>query len=89
MTEHSAKVEYQRQKLEAEKWGNEIRDYHIHSISSMHYDTHPEDTENSNVTDISYNNGTIKRFKKGVHIRTFGIQYTIDELVDKWSRSNI
>ena len=55
----------------------------------MHYDTHPEDTENSNVTDISYNNGTIKRFKKGVHIRTFGIQYTIDELIDKWGRSNI
>ena len=53
----------------------------------MWYDDRPQDTANhAGVTDIEYNDGTVKRLQKGIHIHTFGTPLTGAALVDNWRK---
>ena len=87
MSEYDEVVDRQRQVLEAEKWGEGVRSIHGHSMSSMYYDTRPQDTENGKtVVDVERNDGTVTRtLMDGTEI-TFGTKPTLSELVDKFSR---
>jgi len=90
MSQYSKEVETQRLKLESEKWAKTINEIHSHSMSSMFYDTRPEDTvDNKSVTDISYNNGLIKRTQNGKHIHTFGEELKGPDLVCAYERSGV
>jgi len=86
MTEHDDVVYQQKLLLEAEKWAVIPKWVHVHSLSSMWYDDRPQDTANSSVTDIQYNNGLIVRKKKGKTIHTFGEAQTGKKLVDLYCR---
>ena len=62
MTQYDDKVQYQRDLLKAEEWAQSFSSLHRHSLSSMWYDTRPQDTaDGQHVTDIIYNSGLIKR----------------------------
>ena len=45
MGEFNHRVERQRILLEAEEWAKGVNAIHAHSLSSMWYDTRPQDTE--------------------------------------------
>lgn len=61
MTEYIDKVMFQRQLLAAEKYVNTVQDIHMHRLTSMWYETRPEDVEEGSVTDITYMDGRIER----------------------------
>ena len=62
MGQYEDRVERQRNLLQAEEWAKGFSCMHVHSLSSMWYDTRPQDTEDGKmVTDIQYNSGLIKR----------------------------
>ena len=87
MTQYSEVVEYQKDLLEAEEWSKQVAAIHSHCFNSMWYDDRPQDTANrAGVTDIEFNDGTIKRLQKGIHIHTFGTPLTGAALVDNWRK---
>ena len=45
MTQYNDRVQKQRDLLKAEEWAKQVKSIHAHSISSMFYDTRPQDTE--------------------------------------------
>ena len=53
----------------------------------MYYDTRPEDTHSSAVTDKEFNNGVIERYKNGKLIHTFGEALTGQALIDSYKRN--
>ena len=61
MTEFSNLVEYKRKQLAAEEWATEVRSIHKHKLSSMWYDTRPQDTKHFSVIDTQYNDNSIER----------------------------
>ena len=62
MTQYDERVQYQRDKLEAEKWAGQVKTLHAHSLDSMWYDTRPQDTaDGKHVIDTEFNNGTVRR----------------------------
>ena len=73
MGQYEDRVERQRNLLQAEEWAKGFSCMHVHSLSSMWYDTRPQDTEDGKmVTDIQYNSGLIKRTerrKENSHLR--------------------
>ena len=84
---HVEKVEKQRLLLEAEEWATGIRDIHIHSITSMWYETAESKAEllrNGPVTDTTFNNGLIERTRDDKLVCTFGLALTGDDLLDKY-----
>ena len=89
MGQYDDRVEKQRLLLEAEEWATGIQSIHTHSISSMWYDTFPEDTANGKrVTDTEFNSGLIKRnFDEG-KVRYFGKALKGDALIDKFLQIN-
>lgn len=87
MTQYDDRVQYQRDKIEAEDWAKVPRSIHVHSCTSMWYDNRPQDTDEGAVTDTEYNSGIIIRTKNGKHIHTFGKLLTTDELVRSYVRS--
>ena len=85
MGQYDDRVEKQRLLLEAEEWATGIQSIHTHSISSMWYDTRPQDTENGEcVTDTVYNDGVIKREKNGIPFAYFGTKLQGEALLDKY-----
>ena len=87
MGEFNYRVERQRLLLEAEEWAKGVRSIHIHSITSMHYETEFTKKEievNGAVTDTEYNNGVITRERDGKIIHTFGEALTGEELIDSY-----
>ena len=86
MTQYDDRVQYQRDLIAAEEWAETPKYIHIHSISSNHYDTRPQDTEKGTVTDTAYNSGIIVRTRNGKHIHTFGKKLKGAELVDAYIR---
>lgn len=73
MTQYDKDVETVRLTRLAEIWALSLRTLHVHSLSSMYYDTRPQDTANGKkVTDREYNSGVIERSQDGVIIHTFG-----------------
>ena len=88
MTEHNEAVERQRQLLAAEDWAKETSGIHVHPFNSMWYDNRPQDTANGEmVTDVSYNSGIVKRYKKDKLIHVFGEELTGQALLDQYTRS--
>ena len=90
MTEYSEIVERQAKLLAAEEWAKGVKDIHAHSLSSMWYDTRPQDTENGkSVVDTTYNSGLIKRtFINEAKVQThyFGEELIGDELIHEWEK---
>lgn len=84
MTQYDEIVGMQKMLLEAEEWAKGVACIHAHSLSSMHYDTRPEDTDGKRVIDVEYNSGIIERWQDNKIIHTFGERLEGAELVDKW-----
>ena len=62
MTQYDDTVERQRALLAAEEWAKGVKCLHAHSLSSMWYDSRPQDTEDGKrVMDKEYNNGLVER----------------------------
>ena len=88
MGEFNSAVERQRLLLEAEEWAKGTNSVHVHSLSSMWYDDHPEHTsEGKCVTDIEFNNGTVERHLSDGTKHLFGVALTGDDLIQKWSQN--
>ena len=88
MGQYSDRVERQRILLEAEEWAKGVSGIHAHSLSSMWYDTRPQDTEDGkSVVDTHYNNGLIKRTLDDGSIVYFGKELKGDELIDAYTRT--
>ncbi len=91
MTQYMETVREQKIKLEAEKWANEIKCVHAHSLSSMWYDDRPQDTENGSVMDIQYNDGRVVRTINSTGetvVMNTAKQKTGEELVYEYVRNN-
>ena len=86
MTQYRNAVQRHLLLLEAEEWADSPKAIHTHRMSSMWYDTRPQDTEDSHVTDIEYNSGLIVRSKDGKTIHTFGKRLTGDALIDSYRK---
>tara|TARA_B100001057_G_scaffold499670_1_gene611217 strand:+ start:1183 stop:1470 length:288 start_codon:yes stop_codon:yes gene_type:complete len=92
MGQYDEVVQRQRLLLDAEEWANGIRSLHSHRLSSMWYDTRPQDTENGQfVMDKQYNGGEIERTiytTDGDNVGTFifGKRLTGDELISEYTK---
>jgi len=87
MGQYSDKVERQRLLLEAEEWAQGVQSLHAHSLSSMWYDTRPQDTQNGKgVVDRQFNSGLIERTLDDGSIVYFGKELTGDELIREYQR---
>lgn len=92
MGEFNYRVERQRLILEAEEWAKGVRSIHVHSLTSMHYETEFSQKEievNGAVTDTEYNNGVITRQRNGELIHTFGEALTGDALIDSYQTHTV
>lgn len=89
MSQYDERVERQRLKLKAEEWAKGVKSLHAHSLSSMWYDTRPQDTQDSKrVTDIIYNSGLIQRTCADGAVVYFGKELTGQELIDSYNKHN-
>ena len=87
MGQYQDKVERQRILLEAEEWAKGVSGIHAHSLSSMWYDTRPQDTEDGkSVCDRHFNSGLIERTCDDGSIVYFGVELTGDALIDAYQR---
>ena len=85
MTQYDDRVQYQRDLLAAEEWAKQVKSIHAHSLSSMFYDTRPQDTEDGKgVVDVQFNNGTVRRTTSERETFIFGKALTGSELVDAY-----
>ena len=90
MGEFQDRVDRQRILLEAEEWANGIESLHVHSITSIWYQTEASKAdieENGMVTDTQYNDGRIVRERDGRTILVLGEKLEGDALIDKYRRS--
>tara|TARA_R110000868_G_scaffold58654_1_gene180891 strand:+ start:40 stop:315 length:276 start_codon:yes stop_codon:yes gene_type:complete len=89
MTQYTKDVEDHQIRMDAIEWANGVQTIHGHSLSSMWYDTRPQDTEGGKaVTDVELNNGTIKRYQNDKLIHTFGNELKGDELAQHYLMMN-
>ena len=90
MSQYNDRVERQRQKIAAEDWAIKVRAVHAHSLSSMWYDTRPEDTEDGkSVLDVEYNSGRIERtLNSGEKFIFTNYELKGDELIGAFSQNN-
>jgi len=88
MTQFDDKVQRQRDLLAAEEWAKGVAVVHVHSLSSMWYDTRPNDTRDGKVTDTVYNDGVVERRLPDGGIVYLGKKLVGQDLVDKWSQYN-
>lgn len=90
MSQYNDRVERQRQKIAAEDWAIKVRAVHAHSLSSMWYDTRPEDTEDGkSVLDVEYNSGRIERtLNSGEKFIFTNYELKGDELLSAFSQNN-
>ena len=88
MTQYDETVNNQRLLLEAEEWAKGIKSIHAHSMSSMWYDTRPQDTEKGkSVVGTQYNNGVIRRDILSTNeVFMFGKALTGQALVDEYRK---
>lgn len=88
MTQYDDRVERQRLLLEAEEWAQGVASLHAHSLSSMWYDTRPQDTQDGKgVVDKQYNSGLIERTLQDGSVVYFGKELEGDELIDAYTRT--
>ena len=89
MTQYTKDVEDHQIRMDAIEWAKGVQTIHGHSLSSMWYDTRPQDTEGGKaVTDVELNNGTIKRYQNDKLIHTFGNELKGDELAQHYIMMN-
>jgi hypothetical protein len=91
MTQYQETVNKQKLKLAAEEWANGVKCLHAHQIKSMWYDDRPQDTDNSSVCDIQYNDGRIQRTIVNTNEKIWmngSKQLTGEELVNEYERHN-
>ena len=90
MSQYNDRVERQRQKIAAEDWAEKVKALHAHSLSSMYYDTRPEDTEDGkSVLDVEYNSGRIERtLDSGEKFIFTDYELKGDELLSAFSQNN-
>ena len=89
MTQYTKDVEDHQIRMDAIEWAKGVQTIHGHSLSSMWYDTRPQDTEGGKaVTDVELNNGTIKRYQNDKLIHTFGNELKDDELAQHYLMMN-
>ena len=87
MTEYKDRVERQRLLLEAEEWAQGVASLHAHSLSSMWYDTRPQDTEDGKgVVDKQFHSGLIERTLHDGTKVFFGKELKGNELIDAYLR---
>jgi len=87
MGQYQDKVERQRLLLEAEEWAKGVSGIHAHSLSSMWYDTRPQDTQDGkSVCDRHFNSGLIERTCDDGSIVYFGEELKGDELIDQYQK---
>ena len=86
MTQYEERVRKHALKLAAEEWANEVSGLHAHSLTSMWYETNPEDMDEQGVLDIHYNDGRIERKQNGKVIRVMGERLTGEALLDKFEK---
>ena len=90
MGQYDDRVARQRLILEAEEWAKGVSSIHIHSITSMWYETEFTKKEievNGTVTDTEYNNGIITRHRGGKLVHTFGEELFGEELLNSYIRN--
>ncbi len=88
MTQYKEMVERAQKLMEAQVWANGVRAIHAHKLSSMWYDNRPEDTIDSGVTDVEYNDGRILRtLPNGKKVWFNEVAHTDDELIDLYDRA--
>ena len=88
MTQYDDKVQRQRDILKAEEWAKQVKSVHAHSLSSMFYDTRPQDTEDGkSVMDIQYNSGLVERKTHDGYTVYFGEELKGDKLLDEYLRN--
>ena len=88
MTEYSKLIERKRKQLQAEEWAKGIQHIHVHRLTSMWYETRPEDMKMGNVIDTTYNDGTIERkLKNGGIVFMTDEKLTGDALIDAWEKA--
>lgn len=91
MTQYMETVRQQKIRLEAETWAKGVKTLHTHQLKSMWYENRPEDTDDSPVMDIQYNDGSIQRtiIKTNEKVWMNGSkQLTGEELVYEYQRHN-
>ena len=91
MTQYQETVNKQKLKLAAEEWANGVKCLHAHQIKSMWYYDRPQDTDNSSVCDIQYNDGRIQRTIVNTNEKIWmngSKQLTGEELVNEYERHN-
>ena len=89
MTQYTKDVEDHQIRMDAIEWAKGVQTIHGHSLSSMWYDTRPQDTEGGKaVTDVELNNGTIKRYQNDKLIHTFGNELKGNELAQHYLTMN-
>ena len=89
MSQYNERVEKQRIKLKAEQWAKGVKSIHAHSLSSMHYDVRPQDTENGNsVLDVEYNDGSVRRTISNNETVMLGNPLKGDALLNEFIRNN-
>jgi len=87
MTQYNDRVQKQRDLLKAEEWSKSVKSVHAHSLSSMWYDTRPQDTEDGkSVMDTQYFSGLIKRETHDGYTVYFGKELKGEELVYEYRR---
>ena len=85
MTQYEKRVNRQALKLAAEEWANIPKSIHIHKLSSMWYDTRPEDTADGKyVRDTQYNDESIERELEDGTIVYLGTKLTGDALINRY-----
>ena len=88
MTQYKERVQKQRDLLKAEEWAKSVKSVHAHSLSSMWYDTRPQDTEDGkSVMDIQYNSGLVERKTHDGYTVYFGEELKGDKLLDEYLRN--
>tara|TARA_Y100000389_G_C17059093_1_gene316481 strand:+ start:42 stop:308 length:267 start_codon:yes stop_codon:yes gene_type:complete len=87
MTQYDERVETQRLKIEAEKWAKGVKCIHAHSISSMHYDDRPQDTDGKSVLDVEYNDGSVRRTTADNETLILGTPLRGQDLLDSYTRA--
>ena len=90
MSQYDDRVERQRLLILAEEWAEGVKSIHAHSLSSMWYDTRPEDTEDGkSVLDVEYNSGRIERtLNSGEKFIFTNYELKGDELLSAFSQNN-
>jgi len=88
MCQYDEIVERQRLLLLAEEWSKGVKSLHAHSLSSMWYDTRPQDTEgDKTVMDVEYNDGSIRRELQTGEIVVLGKALKGDDLINQFTRA--